>query len=94
MNSPEIKQFIKENASLFWWINEDEKKNISLNLLVEAILNYGDEKTVKRLFELVGLNQVAEIFYKHTTGLRSNYFPRTQHFFNLYFQKHTQGNTH
>ncbi|CEG12780.1 conserved hypothetical protein [groundwater metagenome] len=28
------------------------------------MLNYGDEKSVKNLFDPVGINNVADIFYK------------------------------
>ncbi len=96
MNSPEIKQFIRENSSLFWYIKESEKENISYETLVEAILNYGDEKSVKKLFNLLGIENAAKIFYKqtHKEGIaakRLNYFPRTAHFFNLYFKRHVPG---
>ncbi|MBU1613946.1 hypothetical protein KJ693_01400 [bacterium] len=87
MNNPEIKEFIKKNGSLFWWIKEVEKENISLDLLVETILNYGNEKSVKRLFELVGIKRVAEIFYRQIARERKNYYPRTMNFFKLYFQE-------
>jgi hypothetical protein len=87
MSSPEIKKFIRENSHLFWWIKEESKENISLNLLVESILNYGNEKSVKKLFDLVGIKKVAEIFYKDTNRKRVNYFPRTVSYFNLYFKK-------
>lgn len=91
VNTPEIKQFISENSSLFWYIPEEEKQNISIAFLIETILNFGDEKSVKKLFDLVGINNVAEIFYKQTHRLRVNYFDRTAYFFNLYFKKHVQG---
>ena len=87
-NTPEIKQLIKENSSLFWWIKEEEKENISQEFLVETILNYGDIKSVKKLFELIGINKVAEIFYKQTSRERINYFPQVVNFFNLYFKRH------
>lgn len=98
-NSPEIKQFIRENASLFWYIREDAKESISHEVLVEFILNYGDEKSVKKLFDLLGVEKVAEIFYKQThkenpiASKRINYFPRTLHFFKLYFQRNVPRNT-
>ncbi len=88
MNSPEIKAFIRENSSLFWWIKPEEKENISMNFLVESILNYGNETTVRRLFELVGIRNVADIFYRQTSRQRVNYHPRTVHYFTLYFQRH------
>jgi len=87
-NTPEIKQFIKENSSLFWWIKEEKKENISQEFLVETILNYGDINSVKKLFELFGINKVAEIFYKQTSRERINYFPQVVNFFNLYFKRH------
>ena len=87
MNGSEIKEFIRENSLLFWYIKEDAKENISIDLLVETILNYGNEKGVKKLFELVGIKKVAEIFYKQISGNRVNYLPRTVHFFDLYFKK-------
>lgn len=87
MNNPEIKQFIKENSPLFWWIKEEAKENISMNVLVETILNFGNEKSVKKLFSLIGIKKVAELFYQSTKRKRVNYHPRTVHFFNLYFKR-------
>ncbi len=94
-NTPEIKKFIRENSSLFWWIKEEEKENIDIKFLVEQILNYGDEKSVKRLFELVGIDKVADIFYEQTSPerMRVNYRPRTINFFNLYFKRNAHGSS-
>lgn len=89
-HSSEIDKFIQENSSLFWWIKPEEKMNISINALVEAVLNYGNEKSVKRLFDLVEIKKVAEIFYQQISGRRSNYHQRTKHFFQIYFKKHAQ----
>ena len=69
----EIKNFIMENSSLFWWIKPEEKLNISINAIIEAVLNFGNEKSVKKLFDLIGINKVAEIFYRQISGKRSNY---------------------
>ena len=88
MNSPEIKAFIRENSHLFWWIKPEEKENISLNLLTEAILNYGDLQDIKQLFTLVGIKKVAYIFFQQISGLRPNYPPETIQFFTLYFKKY------
>jgi len=86
----DIKQFIRQNEVLFWGVKPEEKVNISLNILVETILNYGNEKSVKRLFDLVGVKTVAEIFFRQISGNRSNYHQRTKHFFRLYFKRHAQ----
>ena len=77
MGRKELRELIKENSSLFWYIPEQEKENISPELLVETVLNYGDEKSVRRLFDLMGINEVADIFYKHISGKRVNYSGRT-----------------
>ena len=87
MQPLKIREFIRENRPLFWYIKEDAKESISVEFLVETILHYGNEKSVKKLFDLVGIRKVAEIFYKQISGNRVNYPPRTVHFFDLYFKK-------
>ena len=88
-NSPELKKLIGDNAALFWYIREDAKENLSHEVIVEFILNYGSAEACKRLFEILGTKYVADIFYKQTApGRRINYFPQVVNFFNLYFQKH------
>ena len=94
VNTPEIKRFIKENSSLFWYVRESEKKNISLPFLVETILNYGDLKMVKKLFDLLGIDTVANIFYRQISVKRKNYFPQVSHFFDEYFKRHAQRNSY
>ena len=89
-HNSEIDKFIQENSSLFWWIKPEEKMNVSINALVEAVLNYGNEKSVKRLFDLVEIKKVADIFYRQISGKRSNYHQRTKHFFEIYFKRHAQ----
>lgn len=89
MNTPEVKQFIRENQELFWYIDKTKLEDISHEVLVEFILNYGDLNVVKKLFELLGLDYVAEIFYKQVApGRRINYFPKYLNFFKLYFDRH------
>lgn len=82
-----IKMFIKEYAYLFWWGRESEKENINLNALVESVLNYGDIPCIKKLFDVVGIEKVAEIFYQDTKRERVNYYPDVVNFFDLYFKK-------
>jgi ABC-type nitrate/sulfonate/bicarbonate transport system ATPase subunit len=87
-DKPEIKDFIQQNESLFWWVKPEERTNISINAVIEAVLNYGDEKSVKKLFDLVDIKTVADIFDRQISGKRSNYRKRTQNYFKLYFEKH------
>lgn len=85
----QFKQFIRKNSSLWWWVPDDKKEHLSLNSVVEAILNYGSIADIKELFEIVGLKTVAEVFYEATNNRqRSNYSPEIENFFKLYFERH------
>lgn len=91
MNSPEIKEFIREHESLFWYTPDDKKEGISKEFLVETILNYGDMDAVIRLFNLLGIKEVAKIFFSSITlsnRRRSNYHELTINFFTLVFKKY------
>lgn len=95
MNSPEIKQFIREHSSLFWYIPEDKKEEISAELLVETILNYGDKKAVIQLFSLLGINKVAEIFFNSiniSQRRKGNYHELTVNYFTHVFRKYAPRN--
>lgn len=86
----ELEAFIQENRSLFWGIRPEERANISVPALVEAVLNYGNEKSVKKLFDIIGIRAAADSFYRQVSGRRSNYHQRTENFFRLYFKRHAQ----
>jgi len=87
-HSEEIKKFIREHSSLFWYIKEDAKERISLDSLVEHILNYGNIEDVKTLIELLGIKKVSKIFFKQINRKRCNYFPKVKNYFTLYFNRH------
>jgi hypothetical protein len=91
-HSPELRAFIKGHSYLWWWVPEEKKENLSLDSVVEAILNYGNINDIKRLFDLVGTEKTAGIFSKQISGKRPNYGKRTINFFKLYFQRHAQRN--
>lgn len=91
MNSPEIKAFIRKNKTLFWYTPEDKKEDISLEFLVETILNYGDLMAVKQLFELMGIKKVAEIFFNSinlSDRRKGNYHELTINYFTLLLKRY------
>jgi hypothetical protein len=90
---PGLQDFIRENSHLWWWIPEENKQRLSLDSIVEAVLNYGTEKSVRRLFELAGIRRVKQIFLRQISGKRPNYFKLTIHFFKLYFERHAPGDS-
>lgn len=91
MNSPEIKQFIREHSNLFWYTPEDKKEEISPEFLVETILNYGDMDATIQLFHLMGIRKAANIFFDSinvSERRKGNYQELTINFFTLVFRKY------
>ncbi len=86
----EIQRFIKEQEALFWYIPQHKKSKISLDTLVEFILNYGDYEACKKLLSIVGTSAVADVFFSHIGSERrkQNYFPEIAIFFTQYFERH------
>jgi hypothetical protein len=84
---------IRRYGNLFWYIPEEEKENISMAVLVETILNYGDLEAVRRLIDIAGINSVADIFFRQTANKRVNYYPQVSNFFTLYFNRHAPGSS-
>ncbi len=92
MNTPEIKQFIREHSNLFWYIPEENKEDISHELLVETILNYGDIKAVKQLISIIGPDQLSEIFSGLDGRKKLNYYPEIYNFFSILVNKNAHSN--
>jgi len=85
-----LTSIIEQQKHLFWWVPENKLTQLSVDAVVEAVLNNGNEKAVRHLFDILGVEKVAEFFYRQTSGKRTNYRPRTIHFFRNYFQRHAQ----
>jgi hypothetical protein len=92
MNSPEIKQFIREHSNLFWYTPEDEKEEISNELLVETILNYGNLDDIRKLINIIGMEQLSTLFFSMQDRKKLNYYPEIHHFFSLLFKRYAQRN--
>lgn len=81
-------ELIQKYSSLFWYFDKSKIEDISDDVLVEFILNYGDLEAVRELFKTLEINKVAQIFKNKAYSERSNYFPQVKNYFNLVFQKH------
>ena len=91
MNSPEIKAFIRENAHLFWYTPEDKKEDISEELLIETILNYGDINALKKMLDLLGTKKTANIFFQsinQSERRKNNYQELTINYFTIFFKRY------
>lgn len=88
--TPEIKAFIRKNAHLFWYIPDDKKEDISDEVLVEFILNYGNLESFQELRELLGLNRISTVFMSLEGRRKLNYYPEIYNLFYLYLKKNAQ----
>jgi hypothetical protein len=87
MNSHDIKSFIRSRSSLFWYTPEDKKKDISPDLLVETILNYGTLDDIRTLMGIMGKQEMSRIFFSASGRRKKNYYPEIYNFFSLYFKR-------
>lgn len=92
MNSPEIKQFIREHRNLFWYTPEEKKEEISQEFLVETILNYGDLQTVKQLINIMGFDRLNKIFSGLEGRKELNYYPEIYNFFSILVNNNAHSN--
>ncbi len=88
MRTPEIKEFILRHSDLFWYTPQDKKEDISDDLLVETILNYGTLNEFKDLEKLMGQQKLSTIFLGVEGRKKTNYYPEVYNFFYLYFKNH------
>jgi hypothetical protein len=88
MRPEALKDFIREHAALFWYSPDDKAETVSDELLVETVLNYGDMDAVRKLFEVMGIQETSAIFRGMTGRKQMNYFPEIWNFFNLYFDRY------
>ena len=81
-------RFLQKHKDLFWYMNKSKINEISDEVLVEFILNYGSWEDFLALKKTYGIVNLTEIFIKISTQQKSNLFPKIAHFFNLYFRRY------
>jgi hypothetical protein len=86
-------ELIQKYGNLFWFVPEKDKANLSIDAIVETILNYGDLEAVRLLIKLFGFKVVSEIFFRQIRHKRVNYYPQVSNFFTYYFNRHASGGT-
>ncbi|HNR81320.1 MAG TPA: hypothetical protein PK429_00870 [Candidatus Pacearchaeota archaeon] len=82
----EINEFIKKRPGLVWSTTQYDK--LSEEVIVEAVLNYGNFKDVNEIIRILGIKRVAAIFWEEASKKRSNLRPEVKHYFNLFFKKY------
>lgn len=80
--------FIEQHSQLFWYFNQQQLQQMTDDVLLEFVLNYGNLTDVKALLQLFGLPYAAKLFARHTRqGNRHNYLPQVANYFSLYFSR-------
>jgi hypothetical protein len=94
MRTQEIKDFIEQHQELFWYSPAENKgKTVSDELLVESVLNYGTMDDVRQLFDVMGIRNVATVFFNtinQSERKKNNYHTLTLHYFTLLFNKYAR----
>jgi hypothetical protein len=91
MRSPEVKKYIEDRAFLFWYTPKPKGEKVTDALLVETILNYGSLDDVRELFRVMGLKNVAKIFFDFTGQSerhKGNYHELTLNYYTLLFNRY------
>jgi hypothetical protein len=89
-----LEEYIENHKSLFWYTPQEKKKDISNQLLVETILNYGTMNDVRELIDIMGVEKISEVFFSAKGRKKSNYYPEIYNFFSLVFKRYaTQRNS-
>lgn len=92
-HSIQLRDFIRENSHLFWYTPDDKKDEVSEEFIMEQVLNYCDLPTIKKFFDIVGIEKAHQIFNKLTGRRKNNIYPEIYNLFDGYFKRHAQRNT-
>ena len=87
MEKQALEKFILKHESLFWYTPAKELRNISNELLLETILNYGDLKTILECFKIMGVKKAKLVFNSITGRKKGNLYPEIYHLFSEYFKQ-------
>ena len=68
-------EFIEKNKHLFWYIKKEAIPNISNEILVEFIFNYGTWDDVKELIKIIGFQELKRVYEDVTDRKVGNYIP-------------------
>jgi hypothetical protein len=88
----ELKEYIEKHKKLFLYHLRD-KIDIGPSLVVETILNDGGMEAIDELFQLMGIKNVAKIFFEDTSqggGYVDNYSELTLNYFTLLFERYAR----
>ena len=86
-HSQQIMDFIKRNEHLFWYTPMEEKQNISEQMLVEFIINFGTLENIKELIQLYGVPKMQELLQEFKGRQKQNIYPELYHLVSEHLKK-------
>jgi hypothetical protein len=94
MRSNEVKRYIDDHQSLFWYSPAPKSESVSDDLLVEMVLNYGSMDQFRELITVMDVKTVAKIFFDSinmSERKKGNYHEMVLNYFTLYFNRYAPG---
>ena len=91
VRTPELKKFIEDHQELFWYSPVPKSETVNDELLVEMVLNYGSMNSMRGLFEVMGIKEVAKIFFDSigkSERRKGNYHELMLNYFTLLFNRY------
>lgn len=81
-------EFIEKNKHLFWYVKPEKIRDISNDVLVEFVFNYGSWEDIKQLIKIIGYPELYRVF-NNVKGRRvGNYIPEMYDLFQRIIKKH------
>ena len=77
---------IRQNPPLIWYTKSYDQ--LSIESIAEAIINYGTWKEFLQLKEILGVQNLAQIFLKLDNMPRNNLLPIYRNYFRHYFRQY------
>jgi hypothetical protein len=81
-------EFIEKNKHLFWYIKKEAIPNISNEVLVEFVFNYGTWEDLKELVKIIGFQELKRVYDEVTDRKIGNYHPEVLNYLGLIVKKY------
>jgi hypothetical protein len=81
-------EFIEKNKHLFWYIKKEAIPNISNEVLVEFVFNYGTWEDLKELVKIIGFQELKRVYVEVTDRKIGNYHPEVLNYLGLIVKKY------
>ena len=81
-------EFIHKNAHLFWYTPADALNDLSDDVVVEFIFNYGDWDSLKELCSIIGFQKLKQVYENIQGRKKGNYFPEAYNYLKVLVERY------